>query len=165
MKSALHMLRHTCFILALPTGSREKAVPCYPPPRLLLVTEDPHIPSTLFLSPVGSPARTTGSVCCFWCSAGRWYSSASRSCQSLACHTTSAGEGEAPPGSPEGPSQLGGGKHAPLQDKKGTLHLRSLASNGRTSIHALSNAWKPDWDSLSKGQGMGGALCPPPPHL
>lgn len=36
------------------------------------------------------PARTTGSACCSSCSAGRWYSSASRSCLSPACHTASA---------------------------------------------------------------------------
>lgn len=38
----------------------------------------------------GSPARTTGSACCSWCSAGRWCSSASRSCRSPACRTASA---------------------------------------------------------------------------
>lgn len=37
-----------------------------------------------------TPARTTGSACCSWCSAGRWYSSASHSCLSPACRTASA---------------------------------------------------------------------------
>lgn len=38
------------------------------------------------------PARTTGSACCSWYSAGRWCSSASRSCLFPACRTASAAE-------------------------------------------------------------------------
>ena len=40
----------------------------------------------------GPPARTTGSACCSWCSAGRWCASASRSGLSPACRTASAME-------------------------------------------------------------------------
>lgn len=39
------------------------------------------------------PARTTGSACCSWCNACRWYSSASHSGQFPACRTASAGGG------------------------------------------------------------------------
>lgn len=108
------------------------------------------------------PARTTGSACCSWCSAGRWCSSASRSHLFPACRTASATEEEgvgylAPAPTPPGcRASLPHWKMAPPQ---------KLSSISAGSFNNMNNINLEYGSPLNKGLGRGGREDPNPSYL